>query len=50
MEYSEGITYQKFAQEQQILDTDDSMGSLSSFTQPSIESNIVLMAKDSIFG
>jgi hypothetical protein len=48
MEYSEGRTYQKFTQEKQILDTVDSMSSLSSFTQPSNESKIVFMAKDSI--
>ena len=48
MEYSEGITYQKFTQEKQVLDTVDSMRQSSSFTQPSIESKIGFMAKDSI--
>jgi hypothetical protein len=47
VEYSEGITY-KFTQEKQVLDTVDSMSRLSSFTQPSFESKIVFMAKDSI--
>ncbi len=48
VEYSEGINYQKFAQEKQVLDTVDSLSPLSSFTQPSNESKIGFMAKDSI--
>ena len=48
LEYSEGITYHKFTQEKRVLDTVDSMRPLSSFTQLSIESTIVFMAKDLI--
>jgi hypothetical protein len=48
IDHPEGMPYHKFTQEKQVLDTVDSMRPLSSFTQPSFESKIVFMAKDSL--